>query len=131
MNYGYAIIRGMIARSLVAHGLEASIGIGHCNKANAFNLADDLIEPFRGFVDYFVNDRIIYEVGGEVEDGLTPDIKRTLVSMMNYDLLICDQYSIVQNCIDVMIESYCRSLLSGKEELILPELCSLQVHRYE
>ncbi len=131
MNYGYAIIRGMIARSLVMHGLETSVGIGHFSKTNAFNLADDLIEPLRGFVDYFVNDRIIYKVGGEIENGLTPDIKRILVSMMNYDLLICDQYSIVQNCIDVMVESYCRSLLSGKEELILPELCSLQVHRYE
>ena len=129
MNYGYAIVRGMIARSLVLHGLEPSIGIGHYNKINAFNLADDLIEPFRGFVDYYINDQILRKQKDERE--LTPGIKRVLVSIMNYDVRISGQYSILQNGIDVMVESYCRSLQSGKEELVLPELCSLQVHKYE
>lgn len=47
LNYGYAILRGTIARGLVAHGLLPSIGLFHASEQNAFNLADDLIEPFR------------------------------------------------------------------------------------
>jgi CRISPR-associated protein Cas1 len=51
LNYGYAIVRSAVARSLVAFGCLPSIGLHHANAANAFNLADDLVEPFRPFVD--------------------------------------------------------------------------------
>ncbi len=51
LNYGYAVMRGAIARALVAAGLLPCIGIHHASQLNAFNLADDLIEPFRPFVD--------------------------------------------------------------------------------
>ena len=46
LNYGYAIIRGMIARSIICYGLEPSIGIFHHSELNNYNLADDMIEPF-------------------------------------------------------------------------------------
>ena len=51
LNYGYAVVRAAVARALVAHGLLPSIGVGHASVTNAFNLADDLQEPFRPFVD--------------------------------------------------------------------------------
>jgi CRISPR-associated protein Cas1 len=54
LNYGYAIIRSAIARSLCASGFIPQIGIHHRNSSNAFNLADDLIEPYRPFVDSLV-----------------------------------------------------------------------------
>lgn len=54
LNYGYSIVRAAIARSLTAHGLYPPIGIHHKSEFNNFNLADDLIEPFRPFVDIFV-----------------------------------------------------------------------------
>ncbi len=54
LNYGYAIVRGMIARSICASGLNAAFGIFHCNQFNAFNLVDDIIEPYRIFVDSMV-----------------------------------------------------------------------------
>lgn len=54
LNYGYSIVRAAIARSLIAHGLYPPIGIHHRSEFNNFNLADDLIEPFRPFVDIFV-----------------------------------------------------------------------------
>ena len=50
LNYGYAIVRGMIARSIVCHGYEPSLGIFHKSELNGFNLADDFIEPFRPLV---------------------------------------------------------------------------------
>lgn len=52
LDYGYAILRAAIARSLVAHGLYLPLGIRHRSQLNAFNLADDCLEPFRPFVDY-------------------------------------------------------------------------------
>lgn len=51
LNYGYAIVRGAIARNIVASGLLPSLGIKHTNQFNPYNLADDLIEPYRAFVD--------------------------------------------------------------------------------
>lgn len=59
LNYGYAILRGAIARNLVIHGLEPCIGIHHRSELNNFNLADDIIEPFRPAVDLFVATHIL------------------------------------------------------------------------
>ena len=54
LDYGYAVMRGACARSLVAYGMLPSIGLFHDSEQNAFNLADDLIEPFRPLVDLHV-----------------------------------------------------------------------------
>lgn len=54
LNYGYAIVRSAIVRSLVSIGFHPTFGIHHNNQLNVFNLADDLIEPFRPIVDLIV-----------------------------------------------------------------------------
>jgi len=54
LNYGYAVVRSAVARALVAVGLLPAFGINHASISNAFNLADDLVEPFRPFVDRLV-----------------------------------------------------------------------------
>lgn len=54
LNYGYAILRAIIARALVSTGLHPSLGIHHKNRANPFCLADDIMEPYRPFVDKLV-----------------------------------------------------------------------------
>lgn len=54
MDYSYAIVRSAIARSLVMHGFVTALGLHHRNEQNAFNLADDLLEPFRPIVDLYV-----------------------------------------------------------------------------
>ena len=56
LNYGYAILRGIIARSLVASGLLPTLGVHHHNRYNAFCLADDIMEPYRPYVDQIVFD---------------------------------------------------------------------------
>jgi len=58
LNYGYSIIRSSIARYIIAYGLNPSFGLWHSNELNAFNLADDLIEPFRPIVDRYVVENI-------------------------------------------------------------------------
>jgi CRISPR-associated protein Cas1 len=54
LNYGYAVLRGIVVRSIVISGMSPTLGIWHRNRANAFALADDLIEPFRPAVDFAV-----------------------------------------------------------------------------
>src|SRR5690606_21948873 len=55
LNYGYAILRGVVARSLVGSGMLPAVGIFHRNKYNSFCLADDIMEPFRPYVDSLVH----------------------------------------------------------------------------
>ena len=59
LNYGYAVVRAAIARACVASGLLPALGIHHASRSNAFNLVDDLIEPFRPFVDRLAYDRVL------------------------------------------------------------------------
>ena len=125
MNYGYAIIRGFVARSIVAHGLLPLLGINHCNKLNQFNLADDLIEPFRPVVDLFVK---IY-LDGQTE--LTPSIKGQLVNVINLDVEVDGQLQTVSNAIDMLVESYIKSLKSQKVELKNVKIVGLNIHKYE
>lgn len=85
LNYGYAVLRAIVARSLIASGLFPSIGIHHRNKYNPYCLADDIMEPFRPFVDSLVLD-IIQEIQ-EMEE-LTPEIKKKLLQIPVIDVVI-------------------------------------------
>jgi len=78
LNYGYAILRAVVARSLVGSGLLPALGIHHSNRANAFCLADDVMEPYRPFVDQLVLE--IMDAHEEFED-LTPSIKKELLQI--------------------------------------------------
>lgn len=128
LNYGYAIIRGLIARSIVCYGLEPSIGIFHSSELNSYNLADDMIEPFRPLVDVYVAEH--FDIS-EVDSGLTPEIKRGLFGIINYDMLVKGEKRIISNSIDMMAASYSSALQGNRTELDLPELMPLQVHSYE
>lgn len=128
LNYGYAIIRGMIARTIVCYGFEPSIGIWHCSELNGFNLADDFIEPFRPVVDLYVAQRFDYS---EIDTALTPEMKRGLYSVLNYDMNVNGEKQILGNSIDKMVMGFGGCLNGIRQELILPELMPLQVHSYE
>lgn len=77
LNYGYAVIRGCVARNVVGAGLLPCFGVHHANKLNQFNLVDDLMEPLRPFVDYVVNLLDFNQIS-----ELTPDIKSDLVGVL-------------------------------------------------
>lgn len=66
LNYGYTILRSIVARALVASGLNLTAGLHHRNKYNAYCLADDFMEPFRPFVDLMVHE-MVYEYGKEID----------------------------------------------------------------
>ena len=90
LNYGYAILRSIVARSLVGSGLLPTLGIHHHNRYNAFCLADDLMEPYRPFVD-----RVVLEIINEFEDcsELTKEIKARLLVIPTLDVVIDEQKS--------------------------------------
>lgn len=90
LNYGYAILRAVVARSLVASGLLPTLGIHHHNRYNAYCLADDIMEPYRPYVDKLVVD-ILNE--GDLCPQLTKDIKTKLLSIPIIDVRINERRS--------------------------------------
>lgn len=85
LNYGYAILRAVIARALVGSGLLPTLGIHHHNRYNAYCLADDIMEPYRPYVDELVCE-MVEEMGDYVE--LTRDVKARLLTVPTLDVVI-------------------------------------------
>ena len=125
LNYGYAILRGCIARSLAVYGFLPCFGIHHCSELNSYNLADDLIEPFRPVIDLLVSSCFASD------DELTPNNKRLLFNALNLDVLSGGQRHSVSYAIERLVQSLARSLDKGGAELLLPELLELKQHAYE
>ena len=86
LNYGYAILRAVVARSLVGSGLLPTLGIHHRNKYNAYCLADDIMEPYRPWVDDLVFDLVVND--GVPPEELTTTIKGRLLSIPTRDVII-------------------------------------------
>lgn len=127
LDYGYAVLRGTIARGLVAHGLLPSIGLFHASEQNAFNLADDVIEPFRPIVDLFVAEHM--SLAG---DELNSQDKAALVGLLNVDVGMPRGKMSVLSAIEHTIESLARVYDGGGETLLeLPTLIGLEQHRLE
>lgn len=85
LNYGYAILRGITARALVSSGMHPSLGIFHRNKYNAYCLADDIMEPYRPFIDLVVRD--LTEMHDSIEE-LTPAIKQEMLKTIAMDVIL-------------------------------------------
>jgi CRISPR-associated protein Cas1 len=127
LDYGYAVLRGTIARGLVAHGLLPSIGLFHASEQNAFNLADDLIEPFRPLVDLHV---IKHHVPDRSE--LQPEDKTALVGLLNVDMAMPRGVMTTLVAIEHAVESLARIYEGGAHNLLeLPTLIGLRQHRHE
>ncbi len=94
LNYGYAIMRGCMARAVVGAGLLPCFGVHHANKLNQFNLVDDMMEPYRAFVDYQVNKLNLEDV-----KELSPVLKNELVSVLTQNCIINDEeINILKSC---------------------------------
>lgn len=86
LNYGYAILRAVVARALVSSGMLPTLGIHHHNRYNAYCLADDIMEPYRPYVDEIVF-AIVKEFDGKEQD-MTKDIKAKLLSIPTTEVVI-------------------------------------------
>ncbi len=121
LNYGYAIVRSAIARKLVSTGFHPTFGLHHDSQLNAFNLADDLIEPYRAMVDLVAHNNISSNV------QLTRSERRELAHVL-YNAYIIDGMKVnVISAIDIMVESLKRIILDGStEEFKLPIIIPIE-----
>jgi CRISP-associated protein Cas1 len=125
LNYGYAVIRGMVARSLSNYGLTTCLGIFHENQLNAFNLADDFMEVLRPVVDLHV------AMQSDV-DKWDAEVRANLVNLVNSVVLISGEKHSVTAAIDEMVKSFVTSCRQQDFSLLkLPEILPLKVHQYE
>lgn len=123
LNYAYSIIRSAIARSLVGYGFLPAFGIHHCSEQNAFNLADDLIEPFRPIIDLY----IVSYYAAEPEHELQPPDKANLVRILHQDILRLEREkfagrSTLLALVDASVISLGQRLDDGQAHLVLPSI---------
>ncbi len=92
LNYGYAILRAIVARALVSSGLLPTLGIHHHNRYNAYCLADDIMEPYRPYVDRHVYG-IVAQYGFEGISQLNKELKAQLLAIPTLDVVISGRRS--------------------------------------
>lgn len=121
LNYGYAVVRSSIARSLVAAGFHPTFGIHHDSQLNAFNLADDLIEPCRAIVDIVAHDNI----GSNVQ--LSKNERRAIAHVLHNACMMDGVKVNLMSAIDMMVESLKRIILDkSNEKLMLPVILPVE-----
>ena len=119
LNYGYAILRAIVARSLVASGLLPTLGIFHRNQYNAYCLADDIMEPFRPFADQVVC-KIVRMNGKFLE--MTPSMKTDLLSIPAMDVMIDGQKSPLMNAVQRTTASLAKCFEGSTRKILYPVL---------
>ena len=119
LNYGYAILRALVARGLVVSGLLPTWGIHHHNRYNAYCLADDIMEPYRPYVD-----RLVFSI---VEQGidytqLTKEIKSQLLSIPTLDTIIAGKRSPLMIAVGQTTASLNKCFSGEQRKISYPEL---------
>lgn len=119
LNYGYAILRALVARNLVSSGLLPTLGIFHRNQYNAYCLADDIMEPYRPYVDKVVCG-IIRSNGNFLE--ISPTMKKELLTIPAMDVMIDDQKSPMMNAVQRTTASLAKCFEGGSRKMLYPIL---------
>jgi CRISPR-associated protein Cas1 len=116
LNYGYTVLRSLVARSVVAAGLHPSVGIHHANRGNTFALADDLIEPFRPLVD-----AMTVQLMAQGCSEVTPEAKRAFAGLIAVDLPGENGTTTVSGAATRLAQSLSRCFETGNvSNLLLP-----------
>ena len=119
LNYGYSIVRAMVARALVGAGLLPTLGIHHHNRYNAYCLADDIMEPYRPYVDKIVVD--IVKSGTQYEE-LSPDLKKQLLGIPVMEVQIGDSRSPMMVAVQTTANSLVKCFNGEIRKLVYPEM---------
>ena len=115
LNYGYAVLRAAVARSVMAAGLHPSLGLMHSNRGNAMVLVDDLMEPFRPIVD-----REVHRMVREGTSDLTRDAKTALARIFVLDLWTERGMTPLMTAIERLCQSLAAVYGGAEAELVLP-----------
>ncbi len=117
LNYGYAIVRAMVARALVGSGLLPVMGIHHRNQYNAYCLADDIMEPYRPYVDLLVY-QMVRNHGSFLE--LTPNMKKQFLELPVMDVWIDGQQSPMMVAINRTTASLAKCFEGMSRKILYP-----------
>lgn len=120
LNYGYAVLRAVVARALVSSGMLPTLGIHHHNRYNAYCLADDIMEPYRPYVDDIVFS-IVKEFDGKEQD-LTKDIKAKLLSIPTTEVIISGKRSPLMVAVSQTTASLYRCFNGELRRIAYPEM---------
>ncbi|MCG3164616.1 MAG: CRISPR-associated endonuclease Cas1 [Bacteroidia bacterium] len=119
LNYGYALLRATMARSIVGAGLLPTLGIHHANKYNAYCLADDLMEPYRAYVDIEVK-KLVKEHG--TNEDIPKEIKQELLKIPAMDVVIDGEKSPLMVGMQRTAVSLVKCFEGEQRKLVYPEL---------
>ena len=117
LNYGYAILRAAVARALMGSGLLPQLGIFHRNRYNAFPLADDVMEPYRPFVD-----QVVHQLWSQGHCELDKQAKQALVSILTCDVAMGDVTRPLQVALSSTTASLAKWYAGDVRRLALPSL---------
>lgn len=121
LNYGYAVLRALVARHVVAAGLNPLFGMAHTNAKNPLPLVDDLIEPFRVAVDAQV------AAGLPDGEGMTPARKAHVLGLLEVSFRIGGETCNVQRAVEIAVAGYARYVEGKRKALVLPKAIRLPV----
>ena len=121
LNYGYAILRAVVARALVASGLLPTLGIHHHNRYNAYCLADDIMEPYRPYVDELVVK--IVDTGVNCVE-LTTELKAQLLKIPVVDVVIDGQRSPLMIAVGQTTATLYKCFAGELRKIAYPEKCN-------
>jgi len=116
LDYGYSIIRSYIARLCVGYGLNTQIGIHHKNEFNRFNLVDDLMEPFRPFVDF-----VAYHILDN-EEYFKIEHRRKLTNILNHKIIYKGKTMFLASMMEDYVSQYSSLLMNKNETIVFPEI---------
>mgnify|MGYP001098920538 CR=1 FL=1 len=119
LNYGYAILRAVVARNLVGSGLLPTFGIFHRNQYNAYCLADDIMEPYRPYVDKVVCD--IVRMNGKFLD-MTAKMKEQLLGIPAMDVMLNNEKSPLMNAVQRTTASLAKCFEGKARKILYPEM---------
>lgn len=125
LNYGYAILRAIIARSLVSSGLLPTLGIHHHNRCNAYCLADDIMEPYRPYVDNLVygiwkTEMLANPYNNDFE--LSRDLKAKLLSIPTLEVVINGKRSPLMVAASITTSSLYKCFAGELRKIFYPEM---------
>ncbi|MFM2344279.1 MAG: hypothetical protein RLZZ210_889 [Pseudomonadota bacterium] len=121
LNYAYAITRSTIAKYLVAYGFTPSLGLFHASELNSFNLADDIIEPYRPFVDSYILSLYPFTKYDDSYKNLEPKHKQDLIKICEQQVLVKGEKMKWVNAIEQSVISFSRYLNGNVSSLELPQ----------
>ncbi len=120
LNYGYAILRAMVARALVSSGLLLISGIHHRNQYNPFCLADDIMEPYRPYVDRIVYD--LWRASPEIGFDISREQKEAILAMATTDVMINGKRRPLMVALSITSASLVQCFTGEKKKILYPKM---------